>query len=190
MRNFLCMSTGAVVAPLQLELMRKPLLWGKRSFRTTFPGTPHQDIEDIWLRFNGEVEKLDASNPDLNMIWYPEVKDFPSLQELVLPLMLYTKSYSLERLLLTRLPPGGRISPHADDKGPYVGQQDINRYHIVVQGLPGSLFRCGEETVQMLTGEIWWFNPMIEHECLNNSAADRIHLLVDLKGWPTASTPL
>ena len=35
--------------------------------------------------------------------------------------------------------------------------------------------------VNMLTGEIWWFNNQAEHEIINNSADDRIHLIVDIR---------
>lgn len=186
MRNFIRMSGGLDTTQTLLELARQPQLWGARNFRTTFAGTPHTDVQDIWLRFNAEAKELDNVAKANDIIWYPEISHFPSIGQIVLPLMLYTKSWTIERLLVTRLPPGGRIAPHADDNGPYVTQPCINRYHVVLQGLPGSLFRTGDETVQMLTGEIWWFNPLIEHECLNNSCDDRIHLLVDLKSWPEA----
>lgn len=61
---------------------------------------------------------------------------------------------------------------------------DIARYHLVVQGLPGSMYRCGEEEVCMQTGETWWFNAHLEHEIRNGSADDRIHLMCDLRKWP------
>lgn len=184
MRNFVKISSGLDMVPLQLELARQPQLWGQRDFRTTFDHSPHQDIQDIWLRFNQDPKGLDANTRAEGVVWYPEAQLFPALAGLVLPLLHYTKSWTLERLILTRLPPGGRILPHSDDKGPYVNQKGINRYHLVVQGLPGSLFKDGEEVVQMLTGEAWWFNPKAEHECMNNSLDDRIHLLVDAKTWP------
>ena len=55
------------------------------------------------------------------------------------------------------------------------------RYHIVLSGHPGSIFRAGDEQVTMLTGEVWWFDNTKEHEVINNSADDRIHLIVDIK---------
>jgi hypothetical protein len=188
-RNFLKISTMET-GPLQLELMRQPQAWGQRRFREEFPGSPHVDVDDIWLRFHQDPNEVDAKISGLELVWYPEILLFPSVMSLVLPLLVYTKSWTVERLILTRLAPGGRILPHSDDQGAYVTQADINRYHIVIQGLPGNLFQCGEETVQMLTGEVWWFNPYVEHNCLNNSTDDRIHLLVDLRGWPNGTTPI
>jgi hypothetical protein len=33
----------------------------------------------------------------------------------------------------------------------------------------------------MATGDIWWFNNRIEHEVINNSATERIHMVVDIR---------
>jgi hypothetical protein len=33
----------------------------------------------------------------------------------------------------------------------------------------------------MAPGEIWWFDNSVEHEVINNSAGDRIHLIVDVR---------
>lgn len=185
MDNFLRLGSGLDVLGLQLELVRQPQLWGQRKFRTTFRNSPHVDVADIWLRFDADPNDPETVRNNVRGLrWYPEVQLLPAVRPLVLTLMGFTGAWSLERLLVSKIPPGGRIMPHADDRGEYVNLPGINRYHIVVQGLPGSLFKTGEETVQMLTGEAWWFNPKVEHECLNNSADDRIHLLVDLRTWP------
>jgi hypothetical protein len=55
------------------------------------------------------------------------------------------------------------------------------RFHVVLQGLPGSLYHCGDEVVQMRTGTVWWFQHREVHSVENNSADDRIHLLVDFR---------
>ena len=98
--------------------------------------------------------------------------------------MVRVDGHELGRLLVTKIRPGGRILPHADVTGDYVNQGNISRYHIVLQGLPGSQFRAGDETVCMRTGEVWWFNAHAEHEVFNNSADDRIHLIADVKHFP------
>jgi hypothetical protein len=51
----------------------------------------------------------------------------------------------------------------------------------VLQGLPGSLYHCGDETVTMLTGSVWWFQHREIHSVENNAAGDRVHLLVDFR---------
>ncbi|MEL6920992.1 MAG: aspartyl/asparaginyl beta-hydroxylase domain-containing protein [Pseudomonadota bacterium] len=40
--------------------------------------------------------------------------------------------------------------------------------------------RAGDEEVRMKTGELWWFDNKAEHEAMNDSETDRIHLIFDL----------
>jgi len=51
----------------------------------------------------------------------------------------------------------------------------------VLQSQPGVDFRAGDEHVFMPTGSVWWFQNKEEHEVINNSADDRIHLVVDIR---------
>jgi len=64
-----------------------------------------------------------------------------------------------------------------------------DRYHIVLKSSPGTIFRCGDEQVYMAMGEVWWFNNLIEHEVLNNSIDDRIHLVVDIRTYKNDYIP-
>jgi aspartyl/asparaginyl beta-hydroxylase (cupin superfamily) len=89
----------------------------------------------------------------------------------------------LGRVLISRMAPGKRIHPHTDMNDdpalsivPY-----YKRYQIALQSLPGVVFRAGEEQVSMRTGEVWWFNNGVEHEVVNNSADDRLALVVDIR---------
>ncbi len=186
MRNFQLVAQNIDVTPFHLALSREPDLWNADLFRQTYENTPHADVDDIILRYSS-IEKT-ASGPaevqnDGGAVWYPGAQKLPEAKPLVLNLMAYLGSYELSRMLVTRLKPGGRILPHSDDVGNYVHLGDIARYHIVIQGLPGSIFRCGGEEVCMKTGEIWWFEAHKEHEIINNSADDRIHLMADLRQW-------
>jgi Aspartyl/Asparaginyl beta-hydroxylase len=183
MRNFQQIGTGVDVLPLLHAIQRQPQLWNQQRFRTTYDNTPHADVDDIWLRFSPERAGFDQVIEDTSPIWQPAASGLPQAKPLVLNLMSYLGAYELGRLLITRLRPGGRILPHADTDGAYVNQGDIGRYHIVLQGLPGSTFRCGDEVVQMLTGEIWWFDAGVCHSVENNSADDRIHLIADFRLW-------
>lgn len=182
MRNFHLVASGVDVFPLLHAVVRHPKLWNEHKFRTTFKDTPHSEVDDIWLRFSREVPDTSTVSQDVNdLVWYPAIKELPQAKSLIRDMMFKFEAYSLERCVITRLKPGGRILPHADNKGDYVFQGDIHRYHIVLQGLPGSLYRTGDETVNMKTGEVWWFNALEIHEVINNSIDDRIHMLVDLK---------
>lgn len=178
------------------QVVRHPELWNQNTFRTQFPSTPHVDVDDIWLRF-ADADKSSTTTRiigDTAPIWYPPAKVLTEAKLLILNLMRAVEAYELGRVLITRIRPGGQILPHRDNDGEYVHAGDVARYHMVLQGFPGSLYTCGEpdeedvrcpdvETVNMKTGEIWWFNAHKLHHVVNNSVDDRIHLIVDVRTW-------
>lgn len=181
MRNFQLMMTNVDVVPLLNAVMRNAHLWNQHKLRTTHENTPHSAVSDIWLRFNDlslyenqEAKVLDEHES----INYPAFAVLPQARPLIFGLMNAVQGERLGRCLITRLAPGDRITKHADS-GSHAAYFD--RYHVVLQGHPGCVFNCGNETVQMRTGEVWWFQNQIEHEVINDSAADRIHLIVDIR---------
>ena len=185
MKHFLRIAQGVDTMPLLHELHRRPHLWNANRFRTTYPNTPHSAVDDIWLRFSDSAKCDTTANVigDNNPVWHAAANELP-WQPIVLDLMRRVNAYALDRCLITRLPPGGRILPHADNQGSYVHDAERERYHIVIQGLQGSLYRTGDETVCMRTGEVWLFDALTEHEVMNGSEDDRIHLLADLRLMP------
>ena len=182
MRYFTLIATGADTGPMLLALHRHPELWNRDDFRTTYPGTPHGEADDILLRYTGPSSRrsVDTVIEDDHPVWLPAAAVLP-WRPLVLDLMRRVEAYQLDRLLITRLRPGARIAPHADNVGEYAANNDERaRFHIVLQGLPGSLYHNGDETAQMLTGSVWTFTPREVHAVENNSVDDRIHLIVDV----------
>jgi quercetin dioxygenase-like cupin family protein len=183
LRNFQHIASGIDVVPLLHALQRRPELWNKNPLRTTFQGTPHVNVDDILIRFNDAEPYARTANPATIMdehesIWHPATWELPQVRGLIFPLLARVEGERLGRCIITRVPPGGRINPHVDS-GSHAAYYE--RYHIVLQGLPGSIFRCGQEVVQMLSGQVWWFDNGIEHEVINNSADDRVHLIVDIR---------
>lgn len=186
MRNFLRLAEGLPTIQALNSLMMQEDLWGENDWRTKYKGTPHGEVDDIWLRYSppptvADPDSLELAIVDYTSVWYPAWKRLPQIHRTVFDLLRLVEAYSLERVLITRLRPGGVIHPHADKGVAYTDQGDIARYHVVLQGLPGSIFRCGDEEVCMRTGEIWLFNALETHSCQNNSSDWRIHLLVDAK---------
>ena len=182
MRYFQLIARNVDTVPLLLTLQRHPELWNADTFRTTYPQTPHAEADDILLRYTGPSanRSVDTVIEDERPVWLPAAAILP-WREPVLDLMRRVGAYQLDRLLVTRLKPGTRIAPHADNVGDYAAANDERaRFHIVLQGLPGSLYHNGDETVAMLTGEVWTFTPREVHAVENNSIDDRIHLIVDV----------
>jgi Aspartyl/Asparaginyl beta-hydroxylase len=180
MRNFQHLASGLDVQPLLHAIQRQPGMWNADRTRTTFADSPHAAADDILVRFS------DPAAPDvgdrLQCEWLPDAaRLLPAVRPLVFALMARLEAEQLGRVVITRLAPGRSILPHADVLGEY--SRFYSRYHVVLQGLPGSLFHCGDETVQMQTGEVWHFDAEKSHSVENHSADDRIHMLVDCRVW-------
>lgn len=166
------------MVPLQVALSTRPHLWNQNTLRTAHAGTAHAEVDDIWLRFNRlQGDGLSVVN-DLDCYNYPAFFELPQARALVSGLMARVEGERLGRCLVTRLKPGAVITPHVDQGSPATY---YDRFHIVVKSTPGCLFRSGDEQVHMQTGEIWWFDNCQEHEVLNYSADDRIHVVVDIR---------
>lgn len=190
MRNFQKISSGVDITPILNALMRQPQLWNQETLRTTHPMTPHTQVDDILLRFNDLKIYKAAIEAGQNVSEYagsiideqesicqPGWYALPQTHDFIFNLMHYLRAIRLGRVLITRLAPGKRIEPHVDS-GEHAAYYD--RFHLILQNNPGSIFRCGDEQVQMHPGEVWWFQNSIEHEVINNSNADRLTMIVDL----------
>lgn len=179
MKNFLRIFDGANVMPLMAAIQRQPALWNQNTLRTQHPGTAHSQVDDIWLRFNvvhtGDEAAVIDQHESVN---YPALDYLPQARPLIFGLMAQVEGERLGRCLITKLRPGKRVLPHVDG-GDHAAYYD--RYHIVLASRPGNMFRCGDEHVHMRPGEVWWFDNSVEHEVVNNSDDDRVHLIVDIR---------
>lgn len=178
MNNFLKIADGVDVLPLRLALKTRPHLWNQNTLRTEHPGTAHAQADDIWLRFNEINDDASAVVNDVLCVNYPALAELPQARALIYQLMARVEGEQLGRCIITRLVPGARILPHEDQGAPATWYE---RFHILLQNEPGAIFRAGNEKVQMHTGEVWWFDNTVEHEVINNSADDRITLIVDIR---------
>jgi hypothetical protein len=179
MNNFQCLAANVDVIPLMNAILRDPALWNQNTLRTAHPNTAHSQVDDIWLRFNEvEPENQLAVVDDTECVNYPAWWALPQARALIFDLMRRIEGERLGRVLVTRLRPGGKIAPHVDGGAPATYYE---RFHVVLNSAPGCLFRAGDETVSMRTGEVWWFDNTKEHEVINNSVDDRIHLIIDIR---------
>lgn len=176
MRHFLKIADGLDTKPLLVALAAKPHLWNAHDLRTTHPASPHRQVDDIWVRFN-DVTTPEAVVDDLDCIAYPAWQELP-VQDLVLNVMRAVRGVRLGRVIISRLPPGASITPHIDQGAPATY---YTRYHVALQSGPGALNISGGEVVTYQAGELWWFDNRVEHEIINNSADDRIALVIDVR---------
>ncbi len=186
MKNFLRITTGIDTTPLILAIARRAELWKVDTYLRDYPQGPFTDVESIMLRFPVKSvvetkEELKDQNSRFDQhenIDYPPYKLLTEARPIVQNLMAYVRGERLGRVMINKIAPGGKIYPHTDTP---VHADYYSRFHVVLQSSPGVLFRAGDEQVYMATGEIWWFDNKQEHEVINNSVTDRIHMIVDIR---------
>lgn len=175
MENFFRIAKGENPVPLLVAIHRQPELWDQNTLRTKHPDTAHADVSDIWLMFN-DIEG-DVSN-DIIVKPYPAFAKLPQARLLIFGLMRLVEGVTLGRVIITKLAPGKKITPHVDGGAPATY---FSRYQIVLQSLPGALFTIGDETVNFESGEVWLIDNKKEHSVVNNSRDDRIVMIVDIR---------
>lgn len=189
LNNFQKLSEGAEVTSLLLAINRLSKVqevWKEDTYLRVFPQSPFGETESIILRFpfrtteetqsalSGEIKNFDQHEN----IDQPIFKLLPEARPLIFALMAMVNGERLGRCIINKICIGGKIYPHCDSED---HAEYWDRFHIVLQSSAGSNFRCGDEVVNMRTGDVWWFNNKIEHEVINNSADDRIHLVIDIR---------
>lgn len=180
MRYFQQIARNIDVLPLLHAIERQPELWNQHKLRSTYPGSPHAEVDDIWLRFQtlppeGQEAQVIDEHESIN---YPALFALPQARPIIFDLVRRVEGERLGRVLITRLAPGKSIAPHSDG-GNHAAYYD--RYHVTLQNYPGSIFRAGNESVFMATGDAWWFDNGQEHEVKNASSDDRITMIVDIR---------
>ena len=180
MRHFLRLAENVNTLPVMTELQRQPALWNAYDIRKTFPGTPHAAMDDIWVRgtprdaLGDPTSHKRAFTPE----FWPAWRDLPSLRSIVFAMMGQAQAVQLGSILITRLPPGGEILPHADTDSWHAAFFNA-KWHLTLAGQ--SLSQCGDETVTMRTGEVWTFPNDIIHSVENPGSVDRIVMIVAMR---------
>jgi len=189
MNNFQKLGEGLPVLQLMFAIQqhqKSASIWKDDTYLRDYPQGPFGDCESIILRFSHlsglEGEKALAEDPQTfdqhECIDQPVFKLLPEARGLIFNLMSFVQGERLGRVIINKINPGGVIYPHADSEA-HAGYYD--RFHIVLNSSPGVDFRCGDERVYMETGSCWWFNNKIEHEVINNSATERVHMVIDIR---------
>lgn len=163
--------TDIDVSGAAAELDKQPLLWKLVQVRQLYDGTAHADTETIVLRGPQTIEDI---FDNLECVDFGTLESFPKTLELIRIVVEFLKAREIGRIMLVRLDEGGCIRPHVDE-GTYA--RYFARFHLVIDSM-GCRFRCGEEYVTMLPGELWWFNHQVVHSVINRGKP-RTHLIMD-----------
>lgn len=186
MKHFQRVST-LWIEDLIYELDKAPELWNQHTIRRDSVESPHTGMSDIWIRYN-DVAPFEASgdystfNDPHVPIWYPAAQCLPSAKEISMDLMKKVNGEMLGGILITKIPPGQGIDPHADF-GWHVEYYD--KFYVCLQNDPGARFYCEHEGVtealEPKVGEVWLFDNRKRHWVENKSQRDRITLIVCIR---------
>lgn len=161
-------------------------IWQADTYLRDYPQGPFGHTESIILRFPPRsVHETEEALKDHNQtidehenVDQPVFAFLPEARPLIFGLMAATQGERLGRCMINKLQPDGVIYPHADTPT-HAAYWD--RFHVVLQSNGSATFRCADETVFMMSGEVWWFNNAKEHEVINHGDDDRIHMIVDIR---------
>lgn len=183
MKHFLKLAQNLDVLPLLVALHRQPWLWDRHPIRTTFPGSPHAQVSDILLRFNGGPAygvqaTAPTSDDDHECHPYPAWWALPEAHPLVLTLFAAVRGTRLGRVMITRMDPGTAIAPHSDSQA----QTDyFSRFHIVLAHPQWAcVFTIEDEQVEMKPGECWMVDNSQLHGVTNDGDSERLSLIIDI----------
>jgi Aspartyl/Asparaginyl beta-hydroxylase len=164
------------------ELSSNPQLWNEHSSRTTRNGTPHSEVDDIWVRYNA-IENMEADpvaffQGEHESSWYPCVDAIPSVMGLVAGLFEDVDGAEMGGVLITRIKPGGQVQPHIDT-GWHAGYYD--KFAIQLMGNERQAFCFDSGSLSALPGESYTFDNSKLHWVINASDEYRMTLIVCIR---------
>lgn len=182
MPNFQQITSSIDVAPLTRALEAKPHLFGQRTERAKWYGSPHTQMSDIWVRYNDPKNLAGgnraAFNAEHDSVWYPVIDQLPEIKPIAFQLMALAEGERLGGILITKIPPGGEIGVHVDT-GWHAGYYE--KFYVPVKNGMGAVFGFPDGVIQGREGCAYWFRNDVPHWVKNGSSQDRIAMIVCIK---------
>jgi Aspartyl/Asparaginyl beta-hydroxylase len=164
-------ASGINVAPLLWALQANPQLWNENTSRTQDPSSPHNGLDDIWVRY-GKPDQ-DPCKPH-DSVWYPSA-DLLGIKGMVMQLFAAVGGTRLGGVLITRIPAGKECKPHKD---PGWHARFYEKYAIQVASAPGQKFCFDDVEFESKPGDVYWFDNAFTHWVPNPTAYERITVIV------------
>ena len=171
--------TGA----LKLALKSKEYLFGEYPYRGA-GDSPHSQMKDIWLRYKDIKPHLESNDFSTfadkhDSVWYPAYLELPESTKIIFDVLVAAKGHTLGGVLITKLPPGGKIKPHTDS-GWHAEYYD--KYYVPIENYKGSVFGFEQGDIEPEEGEVYWFDNSYSHWVNNDSEGDRVAMIICLRG--------
>lgn len=172
MKHIMKIGTGVNIVPLSLALKRNPTLWNKHSDRTRTEDSPHREADDIWVRY--AAAGMEEGKQPHDSVWYPSYRMLPQIREIAFGVMGLVSGERLGGVLITRIPPGGKVSPH-QDHGWHA--EYYSKFAVQVESHPQQAFCYEDGQLVTAPGDIYWFDNQQTHWVINDSPVERITLI-------------
>lgn len=155
-------------------------LWDEYPQRRIAPNSPHAEMTDIWVRYKNPEECIKTGDwsafaEEHESEW---LKEIPGIKEMCDKLMSFLDGERLGGVLITKLPPGGKIQPHTD-AGWHASYYD--KYFIPIKNDKGAKFCFDNGEINPEEGDVWAFRNDVTHWVENNSDSDRVAMIVCIK---------
>jgi len=171
--------SGLNVEPIRRSLLSKPQWWDQIPQRRIGQGSPHSEMTDIWVRF-GDVSSGDFSilGREHDSVWYPCAELLPDVKRLAFDVMEAVDGERLGGILITKLPPGGRIHPHSDSGW---HAEYYEKFYVAISAPDKSVFGFDGGEIIADNGDCWLFRNNATHWVINDSDQDRISMIICIK---------
>ncbi len=171
------------VQPLKEALERRSDLFGKYDYRATSEGSPHSEMKDIWVRYKDVAPHIKSGDfssfaNEHDSIWYQVYRDLPETKEIIFSVMNAVNGERLGGVLITKLPPGGKIKKHVDG-GWHAEYYD--KYYVPVKNEDGAIFSFEDGVIAPAEGDVYWFDNSKPHWVENNSDSERIAMVICIR---------
>lgn len=179
--HFKTIAQGIDVSGVVAELKDHPELWGAHPGRTE-PDSPHFGVPDIWVRYRdaAALTCAQAFKEPHFPVFYPAWHTLPSLHPIVFGLMHGVYATQLGGILITKIPPGGRVKRH-HDRGSWHAEFYNTKVYVGLQSNQACVNYCEDEATKIKAGEAVIFNNLLEHSVENRGETDRVTLIVCMR---------
>lgn len=170
---------GGVDALLS-QIEADPSVWNRYRSRTG-PG-PHKQVDDIWCRYNSIVN-FDPDNPAAfndrhDPVWYPVIESIPAVRDLCAEVMAMVDGEELGGVLITRIPPGGKVEAHVD-RGWHAEAHE--KFAVQLMGNDRQAFCFEDSELRPIPGDLYQFDNSKLHWVTNDSNEDRMTLIICIR---------
>lgn len=155
-------------------------LFGEHTQRSDLDTSPHKEMTDIWARFKDPKPHIESGDwsgfaDKHKSVW---LQDIPGVKAICEALMGFVGGETLGGVLITKLPPSGKILPHTDSGW---HAEEYDKYYVALKNAKGSEFHFDGCHIDPLEGDVHAFRNDRLHWVENNSTEDRIAMVVCIK---------